>query len=232
MWHAGLAQAAALTTCWVSAASAGDHLVGWANASIRDDAQLPKRDPSIKGVGVIREDPLDTAFLPGPLSEQLTNAPGQQVAMPMGTPVARTQLEEPTLQLNESSQEKNGSCAALLHDVRMSPSGSVRTDVQQMAEGSESSDRQAANLGEAIQGATHRDSMQQPAATVSGQAVCLHTVLAAPIDDKAQAFYMGDGLQQKQAQQRWHTRPAGKPVLMLKRQFRIVGCIPRQQTTC
>lgn len=42
----------------------GDHLVGWANSSIRHPDELPVIDPQTKLRGVIREDPLQAALHP------------------------------------------------------------------------------------------------------------------------------------------------------------------------
>lgn len=42
----------------------GDHLVGWANSSIRHPNELPVIDPQTKLRGVIREDPLQAALHP------------------------------------------------------------------------------------------------------------------------------------------------------------------------
>lgn len=43
---------------------AGDHLVGWANSSIRHPDELPVISPKTKLRGVIREDPLHAALHP------------------------------------------------------------------------------------------------------------------------------------------------------------------------
>ena len=42
----------------------GDHLVGWANSSIRHPDELPVIDPETKLRGVIREDPIQAALPP------------------------------------------------------------------------------------------------------------------------------------------------------------------------
>jgi len=44
--------------------SAGDHLVGWANSSIRHPDELPVISPETRLRGVIREDPLQAALHP------------------------------------------------------------------------------------------------------------------------------------------------------------------------
>ena len=44
--------------------SAGDHLVGWANSSIRHPDELPVISPETRLKGVIREDPLQAALHP------------------------------------------------------------------------------------------------------------------------------------------------------------------------
>ena len=42
--------------------SVGDHLVGWANSSIRHPDELPVISPEIKLHGIVREDPLECAL--------------------------------------------------------------------------------------------------------------------------------------------------------------------------
>ena len=39
----------------------GDHLVGWANASVRHPSELPVKELGVKHRGVFREDPLHCA---------------------------------------------------------------------------------------------------------------------------------------------------------------------------
>ena len=43
---------------------AGDHLVGWANASVRDTTELPQLRPEQEAKGVVREDPIEAALHP------------------------------------------------------------------------------------------------------------------------------------------------------------------------
>ena len=58
---------------------AGDHLVGWANASLRHTWELPEIAP--RGTGVVRADPLDAAYWPG----QRPAAPNQVELACIGT---------------------------------------------------------------------------------------------------------------------------------------------------
>ncbi|KAL3162411.1 hypothetical protein ABBQ32_010082 [Trebouxia sp. C0010 RCD-2024] len=52
----------ATRTCYANAG--GDHLVGWANSSIRHPDELPVISPGIKLNGIVRADPLEAALHP------------------------------------------------------------------------------------------------------------------------------------------------------------------------
>ncbi|KAL4425732.1 hypothetical protein ABPG75_009748 [Micractinium tetrahymenae] len=76
---------AAFETRTLYANSSGDHLVGWANSSLRRLRELPRRDG--RGTGVVREDPLELAWAPAQhptlhataTAEQLHSGEGHRV---------------------------------------------------------------------------------------------------------------------------------------------------------
>lgn len=82
---------AAFETRTAYANVAGDHLVAWANASLRSLDELPELQVPRGAVGVIREDGLDTAWSaspppPGVLREEWDRAAGQTLPIPPTEP--------------------------------------------------------------------------------------------------------------------------------------------------
>ena len=80
---------------------AGDHLVGWRNASLRPLDEQFSWDTSIKGTGVVREDPLQAALWPQHSSQQHEQQPSQpQSSQPQPLQAQSSQPQH----LNESNR--------------------------------------------------------------------------------------------------------------------------------
>ncbi|KAL4445864.1 hypothetical protein ABPG77_009063 [Micractinium sp. CCAP 211/92] len=72
-----LSALSAFETRTLYANSSGDHLVGWANSSLRRLEELPRKDGS--GAGVVREDPLELAWTPAARPRLRATAAGSEL---------------------------------------------------------------------------------------------------------------------------------------------------------